>query len=294
MTLQILVVGLRSLDSGKTTLASSLIRALRDSGVDTVALKPVGSVEAWQHPEALRWSGEHSIVVTPDAIRLSAASESAEPLDVVEPVAALHAPPDPSRWQWNPSLYEAATSDPNRTAALVRVTMCTANSRASAHLMVGDTLSRAPRSIASRLESLAPRLTPRPVEVSSGELGALLGPRTLEAADSCLRWASARHEAIVVESYSDVAAPTPASLGSDLVIAVAPGLAALLEGGRYSRAVMVRAGSGSLSLITALEAVHLAEPRRTMSLPVLEDPEEGYPRDSLEPILEAVRGLLRS
>nr|MEB3851791.1 hypothetical protein [Desulfurococcales archaeon] len=69
MTLKILVVGLRTIDSGKTTLAASLARALRREGFDVVALKPIGSVEAWLHPEALRWSAERGFVVTPDALR---------------------------------------------------------------------------------------------------------------------------------------------------------------------------------------------------------------------------------
>jgi len=291
LTLRILVVGLRPVDSGKTTLASSLVSALRRQGVDAVGFKPIGSTEVWLHPEALRWSGEHGIVVTPDALRLSSSSDNVEPLDVIEPVAALHAPPDPSRWSWSPSAYEAAQADPNRTAALFRVTACQASQRASIHALVGEVLERASPSIAGPLRDLAAKLSPPPLNVGWSSVESLLGPRALEAADTCLHALSSRHEAVVVESFSDVAAPTPASLAVDAVIAVAPGVAAVVEGRRYARAVAAKAGAGSLTVVTAGEAVHLASPKARVDLPLLEDPEEGYTPSDLEAIIEVVKDI---
>jgi len=292
MTLRVLVVGLRPVDSGKTTLATSLVSILRRRGLDAVGFKPIGSTEVWLHPEALRWSGEHGVVVTPDALKLSTASEAAEPLDIVEPVAALHAPPDPSRWDWNPSAYEAAQADPNRTAALLRVTMCRAGQRASLHAIVNGVLEKTPPTIASLLRGLSARLSPPPLRVGWPAVAELLGPRALEAADSCLHTLSSRHEIVVIESFSDVAAPTPASLSADIVVAVAPGVAAVIEGRRYSQAVMARTGAGSLSVVTAGEAVHLAGPGARVDLPLLDEPEEGYSPTHLEPIIDRIKDLV--
>ncbi len=285
-------MGLRPLDSGKTTLAYSLVKALRREGVNVVPVKPVGSAEAWLHPEALRWSSEHGVVVTPDAVKLSAALGGEAPLDALEPVAALHAPPDPARWEWSPQPYQAATADPNRTAALIRITSCAGPGRASVHAINRQSLQRAPARIAGPLSALASRLRPPPLPVSDEDVDRLLGPQAMVAADSCLEVAASESEVVVVESYSDVAAPTPGSLSADLVVAVAPGVAAIVEGSRYRKAVSLKGGSASPSLVSAPEAVQLAGVVGRVDLPLLEEPEEGYSAGDINRLIEAVHSLL--
>lgn len=291
MTLKILVVGLRPADSGKTTLAFSLARALRREGYSVVALKPVGSTEAWTHPEALRWTRERGFVVTPDAIKLSAAAGEPEPLEAVEPVAAIHAPPDPSRWEWNPSPYQAYLADPNRTAVLLRITACRPGGGSTLHMVNVEALEKAPRVLASRLAEASASLQPPPLRADSKSLEEVLGLNALAAADSCLALAASRHEVAVIESYSDVAAPTSWSLDSHILIAVAPGVAAVADGARYAQAVRLRGGTSNPSLVSAGEALHLAGASTRIDLPLLEDPETGYEAGDLTAIIEIVKGF---
>jgi predicted P-loop ATPase/GTPase len=294
LTFKILVVGLRPVDAGKTTLAASLARALKREGYDVVALKPVGSVEAWIHPEALRWTAERGFVITPDAMRLSEATGGSTPLEAVEPVAAIHAPPDPARWDWNPSPYQVHLSDPNRTTALLRLTACRPGGGSTLHLVNVEALDRAPLALKRKLVDASSRLQPPPLRVDYKGVERLLAADAIQAADSCSILASQGREVVVVESFSDAAAPTPWSLDAHMVVAVAPGVAGLVDGGRYSRAVELRGGDENPALVSAGEAVHLAGVSAKVELPLLDDPESGYSSGDLAPILESVRAFTRA
>lgn len=285
----VLVVGFDVVDSGKTTLAASLARALASSGFDVGVSKPVGGVDLWHSPWVLGETERLGLVVSGDALSLARMSEVRDALEEVNPLAFYLAPLDPSRHSWRRASLDAVAGDPARRTVYARVTACRGGSRETAHAVNLEALERLPGAWAERLEGLAGRLRPPLMRGGDELMTSLMGTSSLAAADSCLSTVLERHEVVVVESQSDAAAPTPLSAAADLVVAVAPGKAALVDGDRYAKALNVAGAMGAPHLYRAPEAVHLARPSLSLDLPPLEDPRTGYPPDSLEAIVEAVR-----
>ena len=285
----VLVVGFEAVDSGKTTLAASLARALAAEGFDVGVAKPVGGVDLWHSPWVLGEAERLGLVVSGDALSLVRMSEAGDPLEEVNPLAFYLAPLDPSRHEWRRASLEALAGEPARRTVYARVTACRGGSRETAHAVNLEALERLPGAWASRLEGLAGKLRPPLMRGGDELMASLMGAGSLAAADSCLARILERHEVVVVESQSDVAAPTPLSAAADLVVAVAPGKAAIVDGDRYAKALNVAGAMGAPHLYRAPEAVHLARPTASIDLPPLEDPRTGYPPDALEAIVEAVR-----
>ncbi|GAB6148632.1 hypothetical protein [Stetteria hydrogenophila] len=283
--LVVLVVGLEPVDSGKTTLAAGIAGGLARMGFDVGVSKPVGGVDLWRSPWVLREVERLGIVVSGDAVALARAAEPEDPLDEVNPLAVLLAPVDPSRSEWR-----VTTSDLplHLRAVAARLTACGGRGKSTLQAVNTEAARRLPGLWARRIEEAASALKPEPVRAGDELMEGLLGPGSLAQADSCLKAILDRREAVVIESQSDVAAPTPLSLTANVVVAVAPGKAAVLSGDRYSRAVSVAGSLGSPHLIRASEAVRLARPRAAFDLPVLEEPGLGYSPGDLAELLDAI------
>lgn len=283
--LTVLVVGYEPLDSGKTTLAAGLASSLAGMGFDVGVSKPVGGVDLWRSPWVLRESERLGLIVSGDAVSLVRAVESTDPLDEVNPVAVLLAPLDPSRSEWRVQSGEAPLQ---QRAVAARVTACSGRGKSTVQAVNVEALQRLPEPWARRVEEMASTLNPRAVKAGDEFMENLLGPGSLGPADSCLRLLLERREAVVIESQSDVAAPTPLSLTANVVVAVAPGKAAVLDGDRYSKAVNVVGNIGAPHLLRASEVIHLARPQAEVDLPVLEEPRLGYRPGDLDKLVDAV------
>ncbi len=285
----ILVVGVGE-DSGKTTVAASLASFLSGRGFKVSVSKPIGASELWLRPWVLRESESRGIVVTGDAVILARSLRRGDVnLEVLNPVAAILAPIDYSRFPPRSSSAEAASLLPALRVALLRISECTSSSVKRLHLSSKEALERAPESIAARLRDSMGSLKPRPLLVNSGFISSVLSSTGIEAADTCLSMLDSTSDLVVVESNSDVAAPTSLSVAkADAVIVAAPGVACVYSGERWRMAVQLQVSIGSPWRTTVSDIMEIARPEKLVAIPVTEDPlEEGIPEDAVEKIVEA-------
>ncbi len=261
-------------DSGKTTLAVSLVAALRRSGFNAAAFKPLGATRIWLHPSVLRVSSERGYLVTWDGYVLSKAVDG-DP-EMVNPVAGFTVPLDPFKGSGYSEVLSA-----------LRVSSCTGS---RLHLYEPRTLEAAPPSLASSLLQVLEGVDPKPLPVSRGGLMRVIEEAGLEAADDCLKTLLSRSDVVVVESNSDVAAPTPLTARPDLVVAVAPGRAAIYRGDRWTLALSLVAPHRPHAAVVE-EIVKLLKPLKILDLPLVEDPLEGIPENYIEAVIEEVESL---
>ena len=287
--MRVLVAGLIHAGSGKTVFSASLVRALVKEGFVAAASKPLGATDLMCHPDIMARTREARVVVTWDGYVLHKASGERLPVEVVNPIGALLAPVLLSRHGgW--SSYEATLSEPFRRAILVRATSCVGESR-SVHLVNSDALLRTNRYVGEAVEELALYLNPPPVKAGDEAVSGLFSGGGAATADTCLNLAESSSDVLVIESNSNVAAPTLRSAYPDVAIIVGYGEAYLIDGERFSRALEALALSGRPWVASSSEVLQLTGSSERLELPLLEDPDEGYPQDILQPVVERVKGL---
>ncbi len=275
----ILVAGLGE-ESGKTVLAASLTSALRERGVDAVAVKPVSGVDLWRSPGSLAASRERRLLVGGDILLLDAASGGALGPEKTGPLVAWMAPRDPSRGR------------PRQEPVAGRVTACRGGRAESVHWVNQEALDRVPVGLQAAVVEAAGRLIPRPLRAGDEFASRVLAGAFLEQADSCLAEAAAGHELVIVESQADAAAPTLLSLGAAVVLVAGYGVVFIVEGDRWAKAVQLLAGATGHAGVPAGDALRLAGHRRVVQLPFLQDPMEGYRPQDLDLLVEAVEAML--
>lgn len=282
--LVVLVVGV-SEDSGKTLLAASLVSALRGEGVRAAPFKPYGATELWRHPGILGEIARRRLVVTRDA--LIHARVSGLPLELVNPAALIVGVEDASRRGWRP--LHAGPPLP-RLGVLARLSVCREERVDTLHLVNIEALERLPRGLQGPVVDAAAALSPHPLRAGDEMIDRLVRGGFHAEVESCLGRLSREAEVIVIESNSDVPLPSPSAYAADLVLVAAPGVAGVVEGGRYRKSLealgVVRGGIASVS-----EVVGLAGVARSVELPLLEEGELYRPAD-LGPILDEVLSLL--
>ncbi len=255
----VLIVGLLPYDSGKTSLAESLITEAVEVGLDVGVSKPVTAVSGWYQYNTLIRSIELGLLVGEDMYRLHNAANSSDPLEFEGPVVSMHMPPDPERVDWQSSAYMSFSLLDQIVA--IRITSVKENK----HFYVPSNIKRLTNTLKGEAEKLLSSLHPKPVEISRENIDEMLVKAT-EYADECLEHITNKHEFIVVESYNNAAAPTHGSLKATAVVAVAPSKAAIYEGDLYRKALMAISDIKEPWQSTTEEILCLLRPTRTIEL----------------------------
>ncbi|ASJ16806.1 ATPase [Thermococcus chitonophagus] len=220
----LLIVGILPYDSGKTTLALSLIREALEHGIDVGVAKPVSGFNGWYQYEYLLKSVEFGFLIGEDSYKLHITAKSSDPVHLESPVTALLLPPDPERVGWKSSSYTAISYHTN--VVLLRIL--------EDHFYVPDNIKKLTRPMQEIIEPLIE--TTKPIEIKADEVQYLV-MRGREEADKALGIIQNHHELTIIESYNNLAAPCTSALASDLIIAVAPGKAVLFDGDQYKKAI---------------------------------------------------------
>ncbi len=271
----ILVAGF-SEDSGKTILAASLVSTLRSEGLDAVGVKPLAGVDLWRNPGVLRESRLRKLVLSGDGLLLDRAGDGSLGAEAVSPVVVHFAPRDARRGR--------IVQEP----VLGRVSACREGRVDTLHWLNVEALDRVPVGLQAQILDTAGSLEPKPLRAGDEFAQRVLEGAFLAQADSCLHRAVEGHDVVVVESNSDQAAPTPLSLRASLVLVAAYGVAFIVDGDRWAKAVALLAGTRGHIAVSAEEALRVAGHVREVALPFLADPIEGYSRSDLDPILDLV------
>jgi predicted P-loop ATPase/GTPase len=147
--------------------------------------------------------------------------------------------------------------------------------------------------VGEAIRDLAVTLNPPPTPTSLGELEAFMDNDAAIIADTCLDKLEDR-EVVVIESNADIAAPTYKSLESSLVVVVAPSVAAIVDGGRYAKAVNPKAIAGKPWSVRVREVVQLTRARTLVELTPKNEPMEGYTVEELKTVIEEVKSTVKA
>ncbi|MCE4604462.1 MAG: hypothetical protein F7B20_05810 [Aeropyrum sp.] len=256
----ILVAGLGE-DSGKTTLALGIISHLRARGFNAVGFKPAGATNIWLHPEVLDLSASKGFLVTWDGLRLAQASGEFD-MRIVNPVGGFILPPYPGG-----AKAFGAESILGGRIVLLRITECL-RSISTLHLLIPDSLDGAPEGVVELVSRVAERVKPTPFKTTPSFVADILGEPSSEAADTCLNRLLSTSDVVVVESNSDVAAPTKMSMNASVVIVAGWGYAYLYEGDVWKKAVELKMLGGKPWSVKSQEILTLARPTKSFEIPV--------------------------
>ncbi len=224
--MKLLIVGLLPFDSGKTSLAVSLIAEAVERGLDVGVCKPVTAFSGWYHYRSLRRSLEFGKLVGEDVSKLHDVAGSSDPIEIESPVVLMHMPPDPERVEWKSSFYT------NLGEQMVAMRITTPDR--TVHYYFPSNLGRLTETMRRQALALIESLRPAPEEMECvDDVLMNLG----KFADECVKLIHSKHEFTVVESYNNASAPTWSSLNSDVVLLVAPTKVAVYRGDRYEKAV---------------------------------------------------------
>ncbi|MCE4623330.1 MAG: hypothetical protein F7B11_01095 [Caldisphaeraceae archaeon] len=288
--MKVLIIGLLEENSGKTTIASSLTSYLNSEGFDAVAFKPIGATEVWLSPFVLKESKKRKMVVTGDSLLLHRASSEKEPINMINPFGGLLVPLILEKFATLNS-FKAYQSSVSSRLALSRLTLCRGEVK-NLHLINENPLRRTTKNIEYEIYETTTYVE-NPVKVDENYLVELLSGGATNEIDTCLNYLEERHEIIVIESNSDVASPTRRCLESDAVILASPGFAMIIDGNRFRKAVEFLTSNGKPWVIKSGEVVPLTKHVFSAELPLLYDQMEGYPKESLDQIIEYIKGLKR-
>jgi len=228
--MKVLIVGLLPFDSGKTSLALSLIAEALSRGIDVGVIKPVTAFSGWYHYSSLVRSIEFRKLIGEDIYRLHVKAESRDPIELESPVVLMHMPPDPERVEWQSSFYTALNL--NEQIIALRIT----NPSDTNHYYIPTNLGRLTDAMRNLALKLIESLKPAPKEIE--EIDSIL-LNLGELADECVEFVSSKHEFTIIESYNNASAPTRSSLNADVVLLVAPSKVAIYSGERYRKAVEI-------------------------------------------------------
>lgn len=221
----VLVVGLKKLDAGKTSLAQALITEMREVGLDACGFKPRAGNSIWYDYDIVQESVNQGRLYGRDSIVLKEVSDTDFPEEVINPIHRLWAV-TPEHIKTNFLKVPPFIAD--------RVTLCDPRQR---HLIVkNDTL---PHEYGDeRLIGKIQKSEKQILHVHSlGELNTLTNKHYDTAVQSAHELITDRYEAIVYESYSDIALPWGGIEHLSLVLAIEPGFILAYDPGRYLSAV---------------------------------------------------------
>ena len=269
-----LIVGLKELDAGKTTIARALLLCLRERKIKACGFKPKASNTIWYDYDTVHEALSHGRLYGKDSKLLREASGTNIPEEIISPIHRLWATP-PHHMKRNLTTLPYFIVD--------RVTLWSEKSKET--VVVNDTLP-----FRYGRERLVAKLYKPGTEVvhvrTLKELNEIIGKRYSEAIELAHRRIAAEHDALVYESYADVALPWKGIKDLDMVLAVHPGYVQAYDPDKYFLALDL--STNLLREKRTESVVNLLKPIKTIKVPPYKSGEiiKGIKR-KLHPILEA-------
>ncbi len=249
----LMIVGLKEVDAGKTTVSSAALSAMRERGLTACGFKPKAGNNLWYDYDIVHESLSQGRLFGKDSKMLREFSSTDLPEEAVSPFHRLLAIPPEHRDRRIPDplyfIVDRATiwgEEPEQVIVL--------NNMFDIDAETDDLLYQLRRA------------SSREIEVrSSKELNEVQGALYERAIESAHRLVRSESEAIVYESYADAALPWSGIADLDLVLGVEPGF--ILE---YDPEKYLQAASMYSSLLqdgTTGKVAKLLKPNRVVPFP---------------------------
>jgi len=232
--IKILVSGLLSYDSGKTTVAKYLAKILREKGFDIGVSKPVAGHSLWLQPYTYEYSMSYKKLVGEDVVELKKYSGSNDSIEMINPLNMATLPLDPLKFLTIDLYYNNMSMiNTYKLAVISRLTRCVSKDYVeTTHFIIEDRYRLLSDSLRRSIDKLSTNLEPKPEPVSSEEFYKKILEASIDT-DRCLEILEDKHEFLIIESFNDVASPNIYSLKSDLVLIIAPGRVFIYSGERF-------------------------------------------------------------
>jgi predicted P-loop ATPase/GTPase len=258
---QVLVVGLKGVDSGKTTFSRALLSHLRDEGLDVCGFKPMAGNNIWYDYDVVSRALSKGRLFGRDAGLLKAESSGDVPEELINPVHRL--------WS-EPSKIDPATGVP--TFIIDRITLWPEGEDGDGDEDGGErsVLVENANVHLNGEKELLKNLYPKAADVYNVEdaegLNGLIEAHYGRAIRSARRKIAREHDAVVIEGYSDAALPAGEVCDPDLVVGVEPWQISVYDPERYQNAVRLSTPTYSKEVSTS-KVMELLRPERVIEYP---------------------------
>jgi predicted P-loop ATPase/GTPase len=261
---QVLVVGLKGVDSGKTTFSRALLSHLSGKGLNVCGFKPMAGNNIWYDYDVVSRSLSEGRLYGRDAGLLKEESTGDVPEELINPVHRL--------WS-EPSKIDATTGVP--TFIIDRITFWTEgrsegedgdeyeDGRGDERCVLVENINIHLNGEKKLLRKLYPKAADvYRVEDAEG-LNGLVEAHYGRAIGSAYRKIAREHDAMVIEGYSDAALPAGEICDPDLVVGVEPWQISVYDPERYLDAVRLSTPSYSKEVSTG-KVTELLSPKRVV------------------------------
>jgi predicted P-loop ATPase/GTPase len=231
----VLVNGLLTYDSGKTYVATALVKALIERGFKVSAFKPLAGHSAWYQFNTVLYSLRCGTLIGEDVLKYKELLSLGPEVELVNPVDLLLAPLDPNCFE-NVEDYLHALTNQLEQLIMARVSDC--RNGAARYYVIEDNASRVVLGLRPWVEKLVERFKPEPITARRFFADVLASHSMVELLDCAFDVLRSRADVLVVESFNDAAVPYMDLLSDvDVVLTVTPGCLFKLDPEDFKRIV---------------------------------------------------------
>jgi predicted P-loop ATPase/GTPase len=281
----VLVNGLLTYDSGKTYVATALVKALIERGFKVSAFKPLAGHSAWYQFNTVLYSLRCGTLIGEDVLKYKELLSLGPEVELVNPVDLLLAPLDPNCFE-NIEDYLHALTNQLEQLIMARVSDC--RNGAARYYVIEDNASRVVLGLRPWVEKLVERFKPEPITARCFFADILASHSMVELLDCAFDTLRSRADVLVVESFNDAAVPYMDLLSDvDVVLTVTPGYLFKLDPEDFKRIVKSsysKLGERGLALGSIFDEIDV---KSRFSLPVVSSANEltTFISRYLEPLL---------
>ncbi len=260
--LQILIVGLKEKDAGKTSLALALLAYLKEKGFNACGFKPRAGNSVWYDYDVVQGALSHGRLYGKDAKLLKSASASRSVAGAANLVEEFI---NPIHRLWaEPPLIDPISQIP--FFILDRVTLwlkegarnlVVENNALPVECRCNDALFENLRTKASSIYHVRDLNTLNTLTEKYYDL----------AVELVYKKMNKQYDCVVIESYSDVALPWKGLRDLNAVIGVKPGQISVYDPEKYLAAVQLSASTYSQEELTTSRILELVKPIKVVKVP---------------------------
>jgi predicted P-loop ATPase/GTPase len=260
--LQILIVGLKEKDAGKTSLALALLAYLREKGFNACGFKPRAGNSVWYDYDVVHEALSQGKLYGKDAKRLKAASTSRSVAGAANLVEEFI---NPIHRLWaEPQHIDPITQIPY--FILDRVTLWFKEG-AKNRVVENDALPVEYRCDDALFEKLRAKASSIYHVRDLNSLNKLTEEYYDLAVELVYKEMNKQYDCLVIESYSDIALPWKRLKDLDVVIGVKPGQLSVYDPEKYLAAVQLSASTYSQEELATSRIVELVKPIKEVKVP---------------------------